>query len=105
MATKNRRNTHKNNKSRRRSHVKRGGSQSHQIDTNLNLAYRLLGRNQYSNVEGVSRHLNDYLKSNGDKESDDYKKIEQINDILMKGHKMMTEGFDNFLNLMESENN
>lgn len=106
MAIKNRKYTRKNNKSRtrRRSHVKRGGSQRHQNDKNLNLAYRLLGRGQYDNVEGFSKHLNDYLKSNEDKASDDYTKIEQINDLLMKGHKKMTKGFDEFQELMDDDN-
>ncbi len=84
-----RRSLRKNNKSRR---LKQGGAPRHQADENLSKAYRNI-----SNIRGDTSHwLSEYLKANEGSNDNDYKKIEQINDMLLTGHKMMEKGYAKF---------
>ena len=105
MATKNRRNRNlrKNNKSRRRSREKRGVARGNFEDENLSKAYRTIyEKNGDSNGPPTSYWLKQYLKDQTGSESDDYKRVEKINDLLITGYKMMQEGFDEFEELMQN---
>jgi len=98
---KTRRNIRKNNKSRR---VKRGGAPRHHEDENLSKAYRYIyGYEGDKDGPYTSHHLNNYLKDNEGSNDDDYKKIEKINDMLLEGHRMMSKGYDEFEELMDSD--
>jgi len=106
MATKNRRNRNlrKNNKSRRRSREKRGVARGNFDDENLSKAYRTIyEKNGDANGPPTSYWLKEYLTDQAGSESDDYKKVEKINHMLITGYKMMQEGFDEFEELMQSE--
>ena len=97
---KTRRSLRKNNKSRR---VKRGGAPRHYDNENLRKAHRhIYEYNGDRNGPPTSYWLAEYLKD-GDKDSDDYKKIEKINGMLLEGYKMMTIAYDNFEKLMEED--
>ena len=97
---KTRRSLRKNNKSRRQ---KRGGAPRHHEDENLSKAYRYIyGYEGDKDGPPTSYWLAEYLKD-GDKDSDDYKKIEKINGMLLEGYKMMTIAYDNFEKLMEED--
>jgi hypothetical protein len=106
MPTKHRRsrNIRKNNKSRSLSRSKRGGA-GHSDDTNLRLAERYVFRYTGSESEGpeISIHLKEYLRVNQDKEGDYYKKVKQINDMLIEGFNMMTEGYKQFESFMDDD--
>ena len=105
MATKNRRNRNlrKNNKSRRRSREKRGVARGNFDDENLSKAYRTIyEKNGDANGPPTSYWLNQYLTDQAGSESDDYKKVEKINNMLLTGYKMMQEGFDELEELMQS---
>ena len=103
MKIKNHRSTRslrKNNKSRRQ---KRGGAPRHHEDENLRKAYRnIYDFNGDKDGPPTSYWLAEYLKD-GDKDSDDYKKVEKINDMLLTGYKMMMKGYDEFEKLMEED--
>ncbi len=64
-------------------------------DTNLEKAYRYI----YDYSEHSSEWLNNYL-GDSDKDSVDYQKIKEINDMLVKGHKLMKLGYDKLEELM-----
>ena len=105
MATKSRinRNLRKNNKSRRRSREKRGGADRHFDDENLSKAYRTIyEKNGDANEPPTSYWLKQYLVDQAGNESDDYKKVEKINHMLITGYKMMQDGFAEFEELMQS---
>lgn len=101
MNSKSRRNTHK--KTRRSSRKQRGGSSELFEDRNLDRAYRVVY--EYVGNENepyTSYHLNKYLEENKGNPDDNYEKIKEINDMLIKGYKMMKNGYDKFDELMTS---
>jgi hypothetical protein len=100
MKTRMRRNVRKNNKSKKNKLKKYGVArgQRHFDDPNLDKAYRYI----YDYSEHSSEWLNDYLKDS-DKNSADYQKVKEINDMLVKGHKLMKLGYDKFEELMTTE--
>ena len=93
---KTRRNIRKNNKSRR---VKRGGAPRHHEDENLTKAHRYI----YGYNDNTSHWLSEYLKDNEGSNDDDYKKVKKINDMLLEGYRMMTKGYDELEELMDSD--
>jgi hypothetical protein len=81
--------------------VKRGGAERHFEDKNLSNAYRsIYGYTGSDDAPDSSYWLNDYLQYNEDKESADYKKIKNINDMLITGYKMMSKGYKDFDDFM-----
>jgi len=95
-----RRNAYKNNKSKKNKLKKYGVArgQRHFDDPNLSNAYRHI----YDHSKHASEWLNDYLKD-GNKDSADYQKVKEINDMLVKGYNLMTSGYDKLEELMSNE--
>ena len=102
MATKNRR-PRRNNKSLRRKRNNRVGA-GRDDDKNLRDAATLLGRGQYDNGDAISESLDKYLLSNPNKDSEDYKKVDKINNMLIEGYRMMKKSLDDFESFMNDEN-
>jgi hypothetical protein len=83
--------------------VKRGGAHRHDISKNLDNAYRnIYDKNGDDNGPPTSYWLDEYLKEIGEK-NEHYKKINQINNLLKDGSKMMKKGFDEFEKFMDGD--
>ena len=96
---KTRRNIRKNSKSRR---VKRGGAPKDEDEALINARRYIYGYQGDKDGSYTSHNLNEYLKTTG-RSGDDYEKIEKINDMLLKGYRMMTKGYDEFEEFMDSD--
>ena len=102
MKTRMRRSVRKNNKSKKNKLKKYGVArgQRHLADPILENAYSYI----YDYSDSTSVWLNNYLKDNdNDKDSVDYQKVKEINDMLVKGHKLMKLGYDKLEEFMTTE--
>lgn len=83
--------------------VKRGGAHRHDLNKKLDNAYRhIYDKNGDDNGPPTSYWLDEYLKEIGEK-NEHYKKINQINNLLKDGSKMMKKGFDEFEKFMDGD--
>ena len=96
--------THKQSRSpKNTTRVKRGGAHRHDLNKKLDNAFRhIYDKNGDDNGPPTSYWLDEYLKEIGEK-NEHYKKINQINNLLKDGSKMMKKGFDEFEKFMDGD--